>query len=98
MSQSSTVTTDTTEREYWPENLEQAKEWITQLRESYYREVRYREKLEHELARQRDVVQFAVYWARARGIHRTRWLERWKGVASLFASEQGERPVGVLPG
>lgn len=64
------------QQESWPETMEQAHEWIRQLRREYRRQNAYVELLRDELHRLRPVSDIASYWHHARGMHRKPWLSR----------------------
>jgi hypothetical protein len=66
--------------EYDPVSLLEAAQWLETLRSLYHREEAYCKRLEAANAAMREVVEFAGYWATARGKHIERWARRLKEV------------------
>lgn len=64
----------------YPDDPWQAAKWIDTLRDFAAHEEAYRKKLEHANSAMREVVEFAGYFATARGMHIQRWARRLKEV------------------
>jgi hypothetical protein len=76
-----------TQEPSWPETMDEARRWIDTLRGAYQREATYVKRLEGELNRQREVVDIAEFWFKARGMHIRPWLDRLKGAVRMMLEE-----------
>lgn len=77
----------------YPTSLEQANQWIDNLRLAYRREQAYAEKLSHENHVMRDALSPVHQWVRARGMHKAQWLPR---IRDAFKKLREENPYVLI--